>query len=170
MREIPILDPVRKPGWWTNYINPTDYAVSHYDLATGSWRTKDGAYSQSPEEETILVFDSLPGAEAYCENYVLEYPGRYCKVFDSTGRESEPVRIIRHPDETAQMSGLPAARKRIGWGILWLSVATTCVLADLKITGTVILGAVVGSKFLGSGIIQLTSGIVGIIEHRRRPS
>jgi hypothetical protein len=168
MREIPIFDPARKPGWWTNYVKVSEYAVSHYDLATGSWRTKLGEYARSPEDETILLFDSLADAESYGENYVLEHPDRYCKVFDSTGKEGEPVRTVHHPSETAKMIGLPAAKKRIGWGILWLSVATTCVLADLKITGTVILGAVVGSKFLGSGIIQLTSGIVGVIEHRRR--
>ncbi|MCU1263419.1 MAG: hypothetical protein JWO80_6304 [Bryobacterales bacterium] len=149
-------------------IAPSQFAVFHFDYRTGTWRTAEGNYSNSPEEETVLLFDNFAEAEAYCRDQVARVPSIFCRIYDRRGTAEGEVAEIYPPKIAAKVQGPKAARKKLTNGVLLLLASGLCVLVDWRLGGPVILGVVVGSKFLTSGIMRVVEGFSGLMEHRSK--
>jgi hypothetical protein len=170
MQEVRLYDPGRKPPHWTALIREGQFAVCHFDYKTGTWRTARGTYSALPEEETILIFESLDEAQSYGRNFVLIQPTLFCRLYDSRGTAEGLVETIYPPSIADKIQGPASGRRHIGRGLLQLTVSALCVYVDWRITGIVILGAVVGSKFLYSGLNSIVQGVDAIVKSRNQKS
>jgi hypothetical protein len=168
VESIRIYDPERKPQHWNLGMKDSQFAVFHYDYQTGTWRTAQGTYSKSPEEETVLLFDSLAEAEAYCREQVEKVPSVFCRIYDRRGTAEGEVKAIYSRKIAAKILGPKAARKKLTHGALLLLASGLCVLVDWRLGGPVILGVVVGSKFLTSGIMRVVEGFSGLMDNRAK--
>ena len=168
MQEVRLYDPARKPPYWTALIRKGQFAVCHFDYKTGTWRTAQGSYSAFPEQETVLIFETLDEAQHYCREYVLRHPKLFCRVYDSRGTAEGLVETIYPPAIAAAIRGPASGRRHLGRGFLQLTTSALCVYVDWRITGIVILGAVVGSKFLFSGLNSIVQGVDAIVKSRKQ--
>jgi hypothetical protein len=158
-QEVRLYDPTRRPPHWTALIREGQFAVCHFDYKSGTWRTARGTYSASPEEETIFLFDSLEEARWYCREFVATHTALFCRIYDRRGTAEGLLETVYAPGIAEKLVSEAAGRRHIWRGILQLSVSVLCVYVDWRITGEVILGAVVGSKFLFSGLNSIVQGI-----------
>jgi hypothetical protein len=166
VKEIRIYDSARDPRHFSALVEKSQYVVSHYDYKTGTWRTSRGKYASCPEEETILIFDALAEAENYCREHVEKVPSLFCKIYDWRGAGEGQIEAIYPRKIAEKIQGPRAARVQLLKGLLLLLIAALCVFVDWRLGGPVILGVVVGSKFLTSGIALTVQGVVGMIESR----
>ena len=170
MQSFRLNDPNRNPPHWSARIQPGQYAVSHFDYKTGTWRTAAGNYSESPEEEIIFVFDSLTQARQYCQDYVVHHSTMFCRIYDHRGSAEGLVAKVYFPKVAAREQGLPAARNKMKHGALHLLAGLGCLALDWRLGGPVILGVVVGSKFFTVGLVRLVQGVAGLLESREPES
>jgi hypothetical protein len=170
MQEVRLYDPARKPSHWTALIHAGDFAVCHFDYKTGTWRTARGTYSASPEEETVLLFETLDEAQQYCTGYVFQHPEIFCRIYDSRGTSEGLVEAIYPPAIAKKIHSPASGRRHLGRGALQLTISALCVYVDWRVTGEVILGAVVGSKFLYSGLNSIVQGVDAVVTSRRQKS
>lgn len=166
MKEIRLYDEARKPAHWSGWIAQGQFAVSHFDYKTGTWRTATGEYSNFPEEETILLFDSFADAELYCREEVERKPALFCRIYDQRGTAEGTVAEIYARQVEAREDGPQACWRKIRNGGLHLLLGVFCVAFDWWLGGPVILGVVVGSKFLISGTVRVIQGVAGLLEAR----
>jgi hypothetical protein len=165
---IRIYDPDRNPRHWNTLLADSQAAVMHYDVKTGTWRKEDGDYSSSPAEETVLVFDSLDEARVYCREHVETHPSLLCRIYDRRGSAEGEVDAIYSRSVAEKILGPAVARKKIASGALLLLASGACVLADWRLGGPVIIGVLVGSKFLTSGIMKVVEGFSGLLDSRAK--
>lgn len=166
MLPVRLHDPARKPEHWSGLIREGQFAVSHFDYQTGTWRIANGDYSRTPEEEVILLFDSFAEAESYCRAHVELVPTLFCRVYDHRGSVEGLVTEVFHRKIAEREHGPNASRRKIRNGLFQLSAGMLCVLVDWWWGGPVILGVVIGSKFLTSGVVRLVQGLAGQLEAR----
>jgi hypothetical protein len=167
-QRIRIYDPDRNPPYWNRLLADSQVAAMHYDLKTGTWRKEDGDYSNSPEEETVLVFDSLDEARAYCREHVEKNPSLFCRLYDRRGTAEGELEAVYARAVAEKTLGPAAARKKLGMGALLLVVSGACVFVDWRLGGPVIIGVLVGSKFLTSGIMRVVEGLSGLMDSRAK--
>jgi hypothetical protein len=170
MQEVRLYDPARKPPHWTALFRAGQFAVCHFDYKTGTWRTPRGTYSASPEEETVLIFETLDEAKHYCAEYVIQQPAIFCRIYDSRGTSEGLVETVYPPAIAAKLQSPTSGRRHLGRGALQLTVSALCVYVDWRVNGEVILGAVVGSKFLYSGLNSIVQGVDAIVTSRKQES
>jgi len=108
---IRLYDSARFPPHWSGIVGSTQFAVSHYDYKTGTWRTAAGNYSNSPEEETVLLFDAFAEAERYCREHVEEVPSIFRRVYDHQGAPEDLIGEIC-PQKITQREFGPRVTRR----------------------------------------------------------
>jgi hypothetical protein len=164
-KDILIHDPARRPSYFAGLMGENEAAVFHYDLATGTMRTASGRYASSPEENTALIFDSAAEAESYCRVAVEANPALFCKIFDRGVSEGRAKAIYPAAYVEKEFSRR-ASKRKVATGVGLILISALCVLVDWKLGGPVILGVVVGSKFLWQGLNRVVEGMAGLRERR----
>jgi hypothetical protein len=114
-----------------------------------------------PEEQSsCLVFDSLPEAEAYCEDKVENIPSLRCDIYDHLGKGKPPTLTY------VNKAYLKTPRNYARWG--WASIAAglACFGIEWHWHGTLIVPLIVGINLLFAGLRLVYWGAGG--SERRR--
>jgi hypothetical protein len=170
MEEIRFYDSTRRPAYWTALVRKDQFTVCHFDYKTGTWRTAQGTYAVSPDQETIFIFETLDEARTYCREFVAIHPSLFCRIYDYRGNMDGLLETVYPARIAEKLLAAGSGHGHLWRGMLQLAASALCVYADWRITGVVILGAVVGAKFLFSGLNSIVQGIAAVAETRKQKS
>lgn len=95
-----------------------------------------------------------------------QLPSSFCRIYDHRGSAEGRVAEIYSREITERDHSPRAARRKLWNGIAQLTFGILCVLVDWWWGGPVILGVVIGSKFLTSGVVRIVQGAAGLMESR----
>jgi hypothetical protein len=146
MQEILLYDPERRPPDWTDILRPGQYAVFLSDIVTDVERTPAGRYLQGGDQSTCLVFDSLPEAEAYCEERVESCPRVRCDIYDHTGKSKPPMLTY------VNKAQLKTPRKFAHWGLLLVAASIVCFWLEWRRGSGLGLALIIGINLLFAGL------------------
>lgn len=165
MREIRVYDDDRQPVWRQS-LAPGEVAAFTVDARTGRHVTGRGLRPASHWLRTCLVFPSLDEAVAHAEGHVREFPNVAVRIYDADAPESTPTQVVANDEALAGVS--PARAKRLAaWGGLLIAIGIGLFVLDWINGWLLILGAVIGSKFLTVGVMRLGEGLNHLWERRK---
>ncbi len=93
-------------------------------------------------------------------------PALFCRIYDHRGTAEGVVAEIHARRIAEREYGPEASRRKIRNGGVHLLLGVFCVAFDWWLGRPVILGVVVGSKFLISGTVRVIQGVAGLLEAR----
>ena len=111
MQIVRLYDHAREPPGWMGIIRPTEFAAFATLVDSGAPCDVDGVATSS-EDATCAIFDTLPGAEAFCRERVARIPNLRFEILDAAGRLRAPLFTIVHPSQAAALDGSPTKMRR----------------------------------------------------------
>ena len=118
---------------------------------------------------TCTAFPTLEEAVAHAERHVLQFPGVAVRIYAADAPESSPTQVVANDEALAGVS--PArARRLAAWGALLIAIGIGLFVLDWINGWLLILGAVIGSKFLTVGVMRLGEGLNSLWERRKGTS
>ena len=168
MREIRVYDEDRQPVWRQS-LAAGEVAAFTVDARTGRHVTDRGLRPASHWLRTCTVFPTLEEAVAHAERHVLQFPGVAVRIYAADAPESSPTQVVANDEALAGVS--PArARRLAAWGALLIAIGIGLFVLDWINGWLLILGAVIGSKFLTVGVMRLGEGLNSLWERRKGTS
>lgn len=165
MKEIRVYDDARQPVW-RQMILPGEVAAFTVDARTGRHVTGRGLRPAVHWLRTCSVFPSLEDAVAHAESHVREYPVVAIRIYDADAPESSPIHVVANDEALA---GVPPARaKRLAaWGTFLIVIGIGLFVLEWFSSWLLVLGAIIGSKFLTVGVMRLGEGLNHLWERRK---
>jgi hypothetical protein len=133
-------------------MSDSQYAVLHFDVKT---MTMAG--------DAMLIFDTLPEAESHCRAQVASNAGRGCRILDHEGKI---VQTFADDEVYGQHHGRPAAKRNVMIGAACLAAGMGGVALDAWLEWRLILGVLIGVRFLWMGTVRMAEGISGLMDER----
>lgn len=164
MKDVQVYDDQRQPIW-RDSLGPSDVAAFYVDGRRGRYVTDRGLRFPSYWKRTCTIFPSLADAVAHAERHVIANPGVAVRLYDSVSSD-EPTQVVAND---AELAGMTPARARwlSAWGTLLIVIGVAMFVLDWLNNWLLILGAVVGSKFLTVGFVRLGEGLNSLWERRK---
>ncbi|MBK6428264.1 MAG: hypothetical protein IPF82_19375 [Blastocatellia bacterium] len=165
MREVHVYDDARQPVWRQTLL-PGEVAAFTVDARTGRHVTERGLRPAVHWLRTCSVFPSLEDAVAHAEKHVREYPDVAIRIYDADAPESSPIHVVANDEALA---GVPPARaKRLAaWGTFLIAIGIGLFVLEWFSSWLLVLGAIIGSKFLTVGVMRLGEGLNHLWERRK---
>ncbi len=165
MKEIRVYDDARQPVW-RQMLLPGEVAAFTVDARTGRHVTGRGLRPAVHWLRTCSVFPSLEDAVAHAESHVREYPVVAIRIYDADAPESSPIHVVANDEALA---GVPPARaKRLAaWGTFLIVIGIGLFVLEWFSSWLLVLGAIIGSKFLTVGVMRLGEGLNHLWERRK---
>ena len=120
-----------------------------------SMRDAEGNYP-TPGNDAPLVFTTLPDAQSYCRRRIAEKPALGCRILDYQGKV---VQSFSDAGIYDKHHGRPAAKRNIALGTACLIVGACSVAIDAWFGWRLILGVLLGVRFVWFGASRLMDGI-----------
>jgi len=133
-------------------------AVFHFDVKTMSARDAEGRMA-SPPNDAPLMFASLAEAENYAKQKIAAIPGLGCRIYD---RDGKTLGTFTDTHVYEQFHGLPAAKRNLIVGTVCLVVGAGLVSLDAWLGFRLIVGVLLGVRFLWTAAIRLMDGFAGL--------
>lgn len=167
-REIAVYDDDRHVVW-RSALAAGEVAAFHVDARTGRHVTDRGLRPPSHWARTCLVFPDVAKAVSYARSHVAQHPDVAVRIFDAASPDGAPAAVVENEEALAGVS--PAtAKRRAWWGISLIVLGIACFVFDWFHGWLLIVGVVVGSKFLTIGLFRLGEGISHLWErHHAKP-
>lgn len=168
MREIRVYGDDRQPVW-RQALTSGEVAAFAVDARTGRHVTERGLRPPSHWLRTCTVFPSIDEAVAFAEKHVREFPNVAVRIYDADAPESTPIQVVANDEALAGVT--PSRAKRLAaWGALLIAIGIGLFVLDWINGWLLILGAVIGSKFLTVGVMRLGEGLNSLWERRKGTS
>ena len=151
-----------KPTYWGPPMTDSQYAVFHFDVKTMSMRDAEGAAPQ--DQYACLIFDSITDAERYCQEKIAGTPALGCRIYS---HEGAVVGTFVDDQVYTQHHGQPAARRNLLVGGACLAVGVSCVAVDAWFGWSLIIGVVLGLRFIWVGTVKTAEGIAATLDGKR---
>ncbi len=159
MQILRIHDPLRRPPHWTDIVKPGQFVAFSTDTTTGVSCDADGRAFASAPEASLLVFDALEDARAFCEQRVTDLPSIQFDLYDSDGKANSPLMTIVNAARAATRDEHPRAfrrRRLIAIGLTAFAVVFLILGYFMDRDGTFVLPWVLGiSLFVAAGRLLL---------------
>ena len=149
--------------YWGPAMTDSQCAVFHFDVKTMSMRDSQGQAAPQ-DKDACLIFDSLTDAERYCQERIADTPALGCRIY---GHDGTVVRTFVDAGVYGKHHGQPAARRNLVVGGACLAVGAACVAVDAWSGWSLIIGVVLGLRFLWVGTVKLAEGIGAALDGRR---
>jgi hypothetical protein len=165
VREIRVYGDDRQPVW-RRALTSGEVAAFTVDARTGRHVTERGLRPASHWLRTCTVFPSIDEAAVHAERHVREFPNVAVRIYDADAPESTPTQVVANDEALA---GVPPARAKrlVAWGTLLIAIGLGLFVLDWINGWLLILGAVIGSKFLTVGVMRLGEGLNYLWERRK---
>jgi hypothetical protein len=144
-----------KSSYWGPSLSPDQFAVFHFDVKTMSMRDAEGNFLTSGND-TPLIFATLPEAQDYCRRRTAEKPALGCRILDYQGKV---VQSFSDAETYDRHHGRPAAKRNIAVGTACLIAGACSVALDAWFGWRLILGVLLGMRFMWVGASRLMDGI-----------
>ena len=131
-------------------------AVFHFDVKTMSARDAEGR--ESPASNTPLIFETRAQAELYSEDKIATTPGLGCRIYDHDGKI---LATFANPQVYERLHGQPSARRSLLVGMVCLVVGVGLISLDVWMGLRLILGVLLGVRFLWVAASNLIDGVAG---------
>ena len=92
-------------------IRPTEFAAFATLADSGIVCDADGEPTNG-EDDSCIIFETLPEAEAFCRERVAQIPRLRFEIMDAAGRHRPPLFTIVHPSRAAALEGSPGKIRR----------------------------------------------------------
>jgi len=145
----------QRATYWGPAMTESQYAVFHFDVKTMSMREGD---------DVPLIFKGLDEAERYSRGKIASAPGVGCRIYD---RDGEIVGTFADTQVYESIHGRPAARRSLLTGTVYLVIRVGLISLDVWLGFRLILGILLGVKFLWVAGVKLIDGITGL-EHNKK--
>jgi hypothetical protein len=152
-----------KATYWGPPMTDSQYAVFHFDVKTMSMRDAQGQAAPQ-DKDACLIFQSLEDAERYCQEKIADTPAFGCRIY---GHDGTVARTFVDDGVYGKYHGRPAARRNLVVGGVCLAVGATCVAVDAWSGWSLIIGVVLGLRFLWVGTVKLAEGIGATLDGKR---
>jgi len=123
-----------------------------------SLRDAQGEYLSSGNDAP-LIFENFLSAETYCREKNAATPSLGCRIYDHKGKV---VQSFSNEAIYERYHGQPAARRSLWIGIACLVAGIGGIALDAWLGWRLILGALLGIRFLWAGTATAIDGIVGL--------
>jgi hypothetical protein len=111
MQIVRLYDRTREPQGWMQIIRPTEFAAFSTLADSGAVCDADGVPT-STDDASCIIFETLPGAEAFCRERVAQNASLRFDILDAAGRRRPPLFTIVHPSRAGALDGSPAKQRR----------------------------------------------------------
>lgn len=143
----------------------TQFAVFHFDIQTMSMRNASG--EDLSGQDAPLIFNTLDAARVYSQEKVAATPALGCRIYNHKG---ESVASFCNPDTYDRHHGLPAAKRDLAVGSACLAAGFGAVALDASFKWRLIVGVLLGIRFLLAGCTRMIDGIAGWKDARQQRS
>ena len=133
-------------------MSDSQYAVFHFDVKT-----------MSMAGDATLIFDSLREAESHCRAKVASNKTLGCRILN---HEGQIVQTFTDAEIYGQHHGRPAAKRNVLIGAACLVAGASAVGVDAWLEWRLILGVLIGVRFLWVGTVRMAEGISGLMDER----
>jgi len=172
VRAVRVFDPHRRSANWTEIVRPDQIVVFTKNVDTGAACDADGQPFPSPDEATLLLFDSLDEARGFCEGRVATNPAIQFDLYDAEGKANAPLLTIVSATRASTLETHPAAlRRRTLTALGLMTGAAVSVVGGIirDDNGTFVLPFVLGiCLFVAGGRLLLMNLGIRDAERRRR--
>lgn len=149
MQTVRLYDAPRTPQSWMQIIQPTEFAAFARLTDSGAVCDADGVPT-SADEAVCIIFKTLPDAEAFCRERVLQIPALRFEIVDAAGPLRAPLFTIVHPSRTAALDG---SGNKIRWShyaaIAFLGIGPVLIWFDWKFyDGIMVMPTILGINLL----------------------
>ncbi len=134
-------------------MQPGEFAV-HFSASVGEI-----------DAMSCAIFSSLPDAEAYAQQAVLQHPTLQCRIFDHHGFVGAPMRVIAGSEYKSGNEITPRFRRWVG-SILFFG-GSALFITDWVANFRFDWPSVLGSRLMMPGLILLVMEAL-IMHHQRR--
>jgi len=117
-------------------MSESQFAVFHFDVKT-----------MTMSESKPLVFDTFSVAQAHCREQIVSDPTQGCRIYNHDGKI---VQTFSDERTYTQHHGKPAAKRSLIIGVICLLVGASSVALDAWLGWRLILGVLLGVRFLWS--------------------
>ena len=128
------------------------YAVFHFDVKTMTMAAGEP-----------LIFDSLEDAQRHCQQTIAAKPTQGCRIYNRSGTI---IKTFSDEQIYTRHHGRPAAKRNVLVGGLCLLVGFGGVALDAWLEWQLILGVLLGVRFLWVGTVKMAEGIAGLADER----
>lgn len=130
-------------------MTDSQFAVLHFDVKTMVARGEP------------LVFDHLAEAQAHCRDTIAASPAIGCRILDAAGAV---VETFSDDSVFARHHGVPAAKRSLLIGSLFLATGIGAVALDAWLGWRLTLGVLLGARFLWVGSVKFSEGLAGLLD------
>jgi hypothetical protein len=152
-----------KPTYWGPSMTDSQCAVFHFDVKTMSMRDAQGRDAPA-DKYACLIFNNVWDAERYCQDKIADTPALGCRIYSPEGTV---VRTFVDEHVYRQNHGQPAAHRNLVVGGACLAVGVSCVAVDAWFGWSLIIGVVLGLRFLWVGTVKVAEGIAATLDGKR---
>lgn len=149
-RTLPLFDPSAQPSSWNERMLPGEYAVH------------DSQFEAAP---FCAVLSSLPEAEAYARDRVLQHPELRCRIYDHQGFIGKPLSEFKGARYKGESELSPRFRRWFG-SILFFGGAILTII-DWRADFRFVWPALVGTRLLIPGALLLITELIIVFYARR---
>jgi hypothetical protein len=152
-----------KSTYWGPAMTDAQCAVFHFDVKTMTMRDAQGLAAPA-DQYACVIFDSIADAERYCRGKIAGTPILGCRIYS---HEGTVLGTLVDDAVYTQHHGQPAARRNLWVGGACLATGVTCVAVDAWSGWSLIVGVLLGLRFVWVGTMKLADGIAGMIDNSR---